>query len=59
MLLSGGSALQLAAPSCGCDACDERLEDAAQELADFATALVDGGFAERTPPRWEPWPRRA
>ena len=23
------------------------------------TAVVDGALAERTPPRWEPWPRRA
>ena len=33
-------------PSCGCDACDEDVDDVADELRQFAADVVGGGLAE-------------
>jgi hypothetical protein len=34
-------------PSCGCDACDDSVEDCAEELRDAVHALTAGTFGER------------
>lgn len=34
-------------PVCGCDACDESVEDCAEELRRFAVAVTSGAYGER------------
>jgi hypothetical protein len=34
-------------PDCGCDACDESVEDCAERLLDFVKAVTGGTFGER------------
>lgn len=34
-------------PTCGCDACDETLEDCVEELRRYVDAVVAGSFGER------------
>lgn len=52
-------------PDCGCDACDETAEAAAEGLGEIAMAVAQGRYQEtydagverpRPPGRWVPWP---
>jgi hypothetical protein len=51
-----GGEVDEAAPRCGCDACDESLEDAAQQFCDRVLSFVTRGSA-CWPPRGS-WPVR-
>jgi hypothetical protein len=51
--LRAGVRYSAAFPSCGCDACDETWEDAADNMERLVFAVTDGRFSERIvlPPR--------
>ena len=51
--LRAGVRCSAAFPSCGCDACDETWEDAADNMERLVFAVTDGRFSERIvlPPR--------
>jgi hypothetical protein len=40
-------------PHCGCDACDEQLDQLVAELRDQVQGLVDGKFSETLTPDWK------
>ncbi|MDO2935439.1 DUF6226 family protein [Paeniglutamicibacter sulfureus] len=42
-----GAAHDFVVPSCGCDACDETLQSAGDELENLVLGVAAGGFAER------------
>lgn len=42
-----GAAHDFVIPSCGCDACDETLQSAGDELENLVLGVAAGGFAER------------
>lgn len=42
VVMLAGVTLSAAAPTCGCDACDDRVEDMADELEEFAFAVAQG-----------------
>jgi hypothetical protein len=51
--IRAGVRYSAAFPSCGCDACDERWEDAADAMEQLVFAVTDGSFNERiTLPAW-------
>lgn len=47
LLLRFGEHTELPLPFCGCDACDDLVQDLRGELRFHVEALVTGGFAER------------
>src|SRR5919205_530883 len=42
-------------PPCGCDACDETVESAADRLEMLVLAVAAGGYGERYPIGWRRW----
>lgn len=54
--LHAGTLFRTVYPSCGCNACDEKWDDAAEELEWQTFAIVGGGFAEEvSEPRRAKW----
>ncbi len=47
LLVRAGRTSSTPIPSCGCDACDETLDDGAVVLADHVEGIVTCGFTER------------
>jgi len=47
-----GFAGSMGAPGCGCDACDEGLEESAEELERYVFAVVAGRYQERLDGKW-------
>jgi hypothetical protein len=42
-------------PQCGCDACDETVEDVADRLYEYVHAVVNGAFGERILRGYDGW----
>src|SRR5260370_21930850 len=55
VVLRAGVRYSAAFPACGCDACDETWQQAADDMERLVFAVTDGGFSERItrPPRYE------
>lgn len=47
LYLDVGAWQHIALPACGCDACDEQVDDAVEDLVNYCTALAEGKLFER------------
>ena len=47
LVLSLGHTMREPIPECGCDACDETVEDCAELLDEIVEAVINGSFGER------------
>lgn len=47
-----GESARVVFPSCGCDACDEHVEDLVESIREHVEAVVSGGFAEGADEWW-------
>ncbi|CRK51949.1 conserved hypothetical protein [Rhodococcus sp. RD6.2] len=47
LYLDVGAWQHIALPACGCDTCDEQVEDAVEDLVKYCTALAGGKLSER------------
>ncbi|MDP8017633.1 DUF6226 family protein [Prescottella equi] len=54
LYLEAGAWQHISLPSCGCDACDEKVEDVLRELAEYSEALTAGQLSERITGRIRP-----
>ncbi len=47
LYLNVGAWQHIALPACGCDACDEQIDSAVDDLVKYCTALAEGKLTER------------
>ena len=47
LIVRSGRSRQVHVPSCGCDACDETVEDCTAQLREHLTDIAEYGFSER------------
>jgi hypothetical protein len=55
VIVHAGSLHDFVFPVCGCDACDETAESAADRLEMHVLAVAAGGYGERYPVGWRRW----
>lgn len=55
VIVHAGSIHDFVFPACGCDACDETAESAADRLEMLVLAVAAGGYSERYPVGWRRW----